>query len=362
MATDEFGEKTEHPTDHRRREARQKGNVARSQDLSSSGLMLAVALALALFALPWLQAMGRLIAASLKTARPSGLDAVTVTERFRTLFEFALMETAPFLLLFVAAAVFINMAQVGVMVSPEALTPKLNRLNPIEGFKRLFSLRGVMRLVGSLAKLVVVVAVAGLFISGALPLLLELTGGQPPDVLQVVHGHLVRLSFQLALALFALALLDFGFQKWKHEQDLQMTKQEVREEMKTMEGDPHIRHRRREAHRKLTQARELQQVKAADVVVTNPTHIAVALKYDPQTMSAPTVVAKGMGVVAEQIRRLAAENAVPIIERRELARELYRTVKVGSPIPAELYQVFVEIMAYVYRITGRTPQGLGRQS
>jgi flagellar biosynthesis protein FlhB len=360
MATDEFGDKTEQPTDHRRQEARQKGNVARSQDLSSSGLMLAVALALALFALPWLRAMGRLIEASLKTARPSGIDAVTVAERFHRLFEYALMETAPFLLLFVAAAILINIAQVGVMVAPEALAPKLNRLNPIEGFQRLFSLRGLARLVGSLAKMLVVVAVAGLFISGALPLLLELTGAQPPDLLRVVHGHLVRLAFQLALALFALALLDFGFQKWKHEQDLQMTKQEIREELKTMEGDPQIRHRRREAHRKLTQARELQQVKAADVVVTNPTHIAVALKYDPQTMPAPTVVAKGMGVIAEQIRLLAAQHAVPIIERKELARELYRTVKVGSPIPVELYQVFVQIMAYVYRISGRTPRGLRR--
>ena len=360
MAADEFGEKTEQPTDHRRTEARQKGNVARSQDLSSSGLMLAVALALALFALPWLRAMGRLIEASLKTARPSGIDAVTVVERFRRLFEYALMETAPFLLLFVAAAILINIAQVGVMVAPEALAPKLNRLNPIEGFKRLFSMRGIVRLFGSLAKLLVVVAVAGLFISAALPLLLELTGAQPADVLRVVHGELVRLAFQLALALFALALLDFGFQKWKHEQDLRMSKQEVREELKTMEGDPHIRHRRREAHRKLAQARELQQVKAADVVVTNPTHIAVALKYDPQTMPAPTVVAKGMGAIAEQIRRLAAEHAVPIIERKELARELYRTVKVGSPIPAELYQVFVEIMAYVYRISGRMPRELRR--
>ena len=360
MAADEFGEKTEQPTDHRRTEARQKGNVARSQDLSSSGLMLAVALALALFALPWLRAMGRLIEASLKTARPSGIDAVTVVERFRRLFEYALMETAPFLLLFVAAAILINIAQVGVMVAPEALAPKLNRLNPIEGFKRLFSMRGIVRLFGSLAKLLVVVAVAGLFISAALPLLLELTGAQPADVLRVVHGELVRLAFQLALALFALALLDFGFQKWKHEQDLRMSKQEVREELKTMEGDPHIRHRRREAHRKLAQARELQQVKAADVVVTNPTYIAVALKYDPQTMPAPTVVAKGMGAIAEQIRRLAAEHAVPIIERKELARELYRTVKVGSPIPAELYQVFVEIMAYVYRISGRMPRELRR--
>ena len=137
-----------------------------------------------------------------------------------------------------------------------------------------------------------------------------------------------------------------------------MSKQEVREEMKNMEGDPLIRQRRREAHRKFTQAGELEQVKHADVVITNPTEIAVALKYDPQRMAAPTVVAKGMHEIAARIRQIAAEHGVPIIERKPLARALYRDVKGGQQIPGEMYEVFVEIMAYVYHLSGRTPTNL----
>src|SRR5262249_50432907 len=160
---------------------------------------------------------------------------------------------------------------------------------------------------------------------------------------------IVTLAFQLSSALVFLALLDFLFQRWRFEQDLRMTKQEIRDEMKEMEGDPLIRQRRREAHRKGAQARERQQGRTADRIVTNPTETAVALKYDPEKMPAPVIVAKGMGAIAARIRQIAAENRIPIIERKELARSLYRNVKVGHPIPVEMYQVFVEIMAYVYR-------------
>ena len=358
MATDEFGDKTEDPTDHRRNEARRKGNVARSQDLNSAGLMLAVALALALAGLPLIQSMGTLIEKSIEGARPRKIEPVAVQKHFETLFEYSLLDVAPFILILVTAAIFINIVQVGVMVTPDSLSPKLSRLNPIEGIKRLWSMRAVVRLLGSLAKLGIVVAVAGLFITWAFPTFLGLSDTGAVAILREIHGSLVRLAFQLALALFALALLDFGFQKWKHEQDLRMTKQEVREEMKQMEGDPHIRQRRRESHRKLAQAREVNRTKDADVVITNPTHIAVALKYDPATMFAPTVVAKGEGLLAQQIRRVAVEHGVPVIERKELARELYRTVRAGNPIPTDLYEVFVEIMAYVYRITGRRPPNL----
>jgi len=180
----------------------------------------------------------------------------------------------------------------------------------------------------------------------------------PRVTLFYVEGAVVKLAFQLSSALVFLALLDFLYQRWKLEQDLRMSKQEVRDELKEMEGDPVMRQRRREAHRKVAQARELRQVRTADVVITNPTEIAVALKYDPEKMAAPIVVAKGMGEIAASIRRIAAENRIPIIERKEVARSLYRTIKVGQPVPIEMYQVFVEIMAYVYHVTGRTPRSL----
>jgi len=210
----------------------------------------------------------------------------------------------------------------------------------------------------SLGKLIVVVVIAVWFVSWVLPNFLQMTEAEPASIFLQIHKSMVSLAFQLALALMVLALIDFTFQKWKYEQDLKMSKQEVREEMKNMEGDPLVRQRRREAHRKFTQARELEQVKHADVVITNPTEIAVALKYDPQRMAAPTVVAKDMHEIAARIRQIAAEHGVPIIERKPLARALYRDVKVGQQIPSEMYEVFVEIMAYVYHLSGRTPTNL----
>lgn len=358
MATDEFGEKTELPTDHRRTEARQQGNVARSQDLNAAALMLAAALALSFFGMSVFQSFGRLIEASFKTVSIQGFSGTGIAGRFRALFEYSAFAVLPMVLLLMGVAIFANIVQVGFLVTPEALSPKLSRLNPIEGFKRLASVRALVRLAGSLAKFAIVIAVAALFLATSMPALMRLTGAGPSTFLTTVHGSVVALAFQLSLALVALALLDFTFQKWKHEQDLRMSKQEVREELKNMEGDPQIRQRRREAHRKLAEARELQQVPDADVVLRNPTHIAVALKYDPQTMPAPTVVAKGMGVIAERIHRIAAEHGVPVIERRELARSLYKNVKVGQTIPVDMYEAFVEIMAYVYRLTGQTPAGL----
>jgi flagellar biosynthetic protein FlhB len=231
-------------------------------------------------------------------------------------------------------------------------------LSPFQGAKRIVSVRALVKLCVSLGKLIVLVAIAGWWIAMQLPEFLNSMGGQPGELLLQIKSSASGLAFSLAIALILLALLDFAFQKWKHEQDLMMTKQEVREEMKQMDGDPHIRQRRREAHRKLAQARELQSVADSDVVITNPTEIAVALKYDPEKTPAPVIVAKGVGPIAARIRQIAAENSVPIIERKPLARALYRDVKVGHMIPVEMYEVFVEIMAYVYRLTGRTPPNL----
>ena len=264
----------------------------------------------------------------------------------------------PMLLLLAVAALAINLMQVGFLLAPGVLEPKLARINPVSGARRIVSLQAVVRLGASLAKLAVVVLLAGWSIASLLPSFIPLTFAEPLGILTQIESSLVKLAFQLALALSVLALLDLVFQGWKHEQDLRMSKQEVREEMKQLEGDPLIRQRRRDAHRKLALARELKQVEQADVVITNPTEIAVALKYDPEKMSAPVVVAKGMGELAGRIRRIAVEHGVPIIERKPLARALYRDVKAGHSIPIEMYEVFVEIMAYVYRITGRTPPNL----
>lgn len=352
MAED-FGDRTEDPTEHRRQEAREQGNVARSADLSSAGLLLAVAMVLSIFGDALVRSMAEILRGSLESPAWMETDPNHVSQHLIELTKKSAATVLPMMLLLVVAAVLLNLLQIGFLISTEAIQVNFGRLNPIEGLKRIFSLRGVVKVIVSLGKLAVVVAIAGWAIASILPHFMQLGGSGPISILTGIRQSTVNLALQISGALVFLGGLDLLFQKWKYLQDLRMTKQELREEMKNMEGDPNIRHRRREAHRKLVEARELSQVQYADVVITNPTHIAVALKYDPKEMSAPRVVAKGMGAIAERIRAIAAEHGVPIIERKPVARMLYRDVKVGREIPVEMYDVFVEIMAYVYRLSGK---------
>jgi flagellar biosynthesis protein FlhB len=358
MSTDEFGERTEQPTQRRRTQARDRGNVARSVDLTAAGLMLGAAIVFYVLAVPLCQTLAHLTAALLRSASPRHLEPADVAEHFRNILQVLAPNLLAVLLAMMLAAFVGSVVQVGILLAPEALQPQFGRMNPLSGARRIFSMTSLMRLAASLAKLAVVVGIAVWSIGSVLPWVSQLIALQPGATLVFMEGALVKLAFQLAAALVFLALLDFLYQRWRLEQDLKMTRQEVRDELKEMEGDPLIRQRRRDAHRKVAQARELNQVRTADVVITNPTEIAVAIKYDPRKMAAPVVVAKGMGEIAASIRRIAAENRVPIIERKELARSLYRNIKVGQAIPVEMYKVFVEIMAYVYKLTGRTPAGL----
>ncbi len=358
MATDDSGEKTELPTERRRNQARERGNVARSVDLTAAGLMLGAAAVFYVLAIPLCRTLAELTADSLRGASPGPFGVSEAANRLRRILQLISPNMLGVLLAMMLAAFIWNVVQVGILIAPEVLQPNFARLNPLTGFRRILSPAALVRLVVSLAKLVILVGIAVWSIRSMLPWCIHLIDVEPRITLFYVEGAVVKLAFQLSSALVFLALLDFLYQRWKTEQDMRMSKQEVRDEMKEMEGDPLMRQRRREAHRKVAQARELRQVRTADVVVTNPTEIAVALKYDPEKMSAPIVVAKGMGEIAASIRRIAAENRIPIIERKEVARSLYRTVKVGQAIPVEMYQVFVEIMAYVYHVTGRTPQSL----
>jgi flagellar biosynthetic protein FlhB len=355
MAEDESGDKTEDPTERRRSEARERGNVVKSQDLTASALMLGSAGVL------WFH--GRTVAEYLARMMRSSLSAdpwVTFDRNDFIAKSWAEMgeagwQVAPILMLLAISAIAINVLQVGFLFSPQALEPKFERINPLAGLQRIFSITSVARLGASLSKLTLLGSVATYFVYDGLHRFAAMAN-QPLSMVAILAGsELVSLIFWMAIAIFVAATADFAFQWWKYEQDLKMSKQEVRDEYKEMDGDPLTRMRRREAHRKLTQGRELQAVKTADVVVTNPTEIAVAIKYDVQTMPAPIVVAKGAGELAAQIRRLATENGVPIIERKPVARALFKLVRVGDPIPSDLYAVFAEILAYVYKITGRKP-------
>lgn len=348
---DEHGDKTELPSDRRRSEVRERGNVAKSVDLNTAASILAAASALHFLGGDAVLSLIELLRRFLSGPAWTQIDSKMLFAEFLQIGELVLKGVGPFLALMFVASIAVNLAQVGFLLSTEALQPNFSRINPLEGFKRIFSMQGIVKLAASLLKLTVLTAIAVGFIAAQLPAFLRGTDLETVQICRQIGESLITLSFRLALALALLAILDYGFQLWKFEQDLMMTKEEVREEMRHMEGDPHIRHRRKEAHRKLTDAREISAVKKADVVVTNPTEIAVALKYDATKMAAPIVVAKGADAHAAHIRRAAAESGIPIVEKKPLARALYRDVKIGQPVPVDLYEAVAEILAYVYRLS-----------
>ncbi|QDT27429.1 Flagellar biosynthetic protein FlhB [Gimesia panareensis] len=354
MAENDTGEKTEQPTDRRRNEAREKGNIAKSTDLNAAGMMLATAGVLYFFAVSLSHDMKNLMEATLTSPVWLRVDTPLIMERLQSIIKLFLQGSAMTMLILFIAAVCLNIVQVGFMMTPDVLQIKWERLNPIEGAKRIVSIRGLMKLGVSLGKITLLVLIAVWFSYLVFPNFIALMGAAPETIMRDIFNSSIELGILLALALIILGGLDYAFQKWKHEKDLMMSKQEIREEMKSMDGDPLIRQRRREAHRKLALSQELSQVATADVVVTNPTHISIAIKYDPESMPAPIVVAKGAGEIALQIRKIANEHGIPIIERKPLARQMYRDVKTGQEIPFELYEVFVEIMAYVYSLSGKS--------
>lgn len=344
-------EKTEEPTEQKRREAREQGQVAKSADVTAAAVLGAAA------ALMWVGGVGLagdltgLIDQSVRDVRVTftAADATAKAAGLAALLTKALL---PGLVAMALAAAAGLLGQFGVLISPQALTPKFGRVNPVAGFGRIFSAKAVARLVGGVAKLLVLVGVSGLVTSAWMPDLVGLVAASPGELLGRTHAAIAAMAAWLALALALLALTDYLFQRWQHERDLKMTKQQVRDEMKNQDGDPAVKGRRREAHRKLSEARDLSHVADADVVLTNPTHYSIAVKYD-EKMAAPQVVAKGVDEVAFRIRDLAKQHGVPILERPALARQLWREVKVGRAVPPDLYGALAEVMAFVYRLTGK---------
>jgi flagellar biosynthesis protein FlhB len=283
MAENDTGDKTEQPTDRRRNEAREKGNIAKSTDLNAAGMMLAAAGALYFFAVSLSHDMKNLMEVTLTTPVWLQMEPNMIIERCESIIKLFLEGTVTTMFVLFISAVCLNIMQVGFMVSPDVLQIKWERLNPLEGAKRIISVRGLVKLVVSLGKLSLLIFIATWFSYLVFPNFLALMGAPPETILRDIFNSTIELGILLALALIVLGVADYGFQKWKHEKDLMMSKQEIREEMKSMEGDPLLRQRRREAHRKLAMSQELSKVASADVVITNPTHISIAIKYDPES-------------------------------------------------------------------------------
>ncbi len=259
-------------------------------------------------------------------------------------------------------ALAVNVAQTGLVWLPDKLNLDFNRIDPIAAFQRLFSLQNTARLGFGLMK---VALVAVILVSGVIyewDQILQ-TGAMSLQALShFVWQITIDLVKRTAFALAILAILDFGFQKWKYEQDLKMTDEEIREEIKSTQGDPQIKARRRRVQRQLATQRLQSDVPKADVVVTNPTELAIAIQYDPLTMKAPIVLAKGADLVAARIRRIALESGVPIVERKPLAQALFKAVNIGQPVPIAEYGAVAEVLKYVYELKGKKMPDLRKSS
>jgi flagellar biosynthetic protein FlhB len=349
---EESGDRSQDATPHRRLQAREEGHIAKSQDLGSAVLLLLATVAL-------LTLHGPLTAFIAQyTQRQLGHVALTVDvptfveQSYGTLLGLAKC-MLPILGLLFVGGVAVDLAQVGFLFVPEKAMPDLSRLDPLQGFQRLLSVAGTARLGFGIFKILVIGVVAAVAIYGQRMAILRLTELSVPEIAAYLLATLLWTCLKIAVVLMILALLDFAFQRWKYSRDLRMTPQEVREEMKNLEGNPQVAARRRVVARQLMLNRLSSAVPKADVVVTNPTQLAVALQYNPEEMAAPVVVAKGAGLIATRIRRLALENNIPILERKPLAQALYRDVELNHPIPADKFAAVAEVLAYVYQLKGK---------
>jgi flagellar biosynthetic protein FlhB len=353
MAEDSLQEKTEPATPQRREEARRRGQVARSNELNSFAVVFFGMLFL-FFAAPTmisgLLEVSRDVFAGMNTAPGTDADAVWY---MRTLGWQVLAILVPLFAAVVAVGVFANASQVGFRVSPKAMEPKLDKFNFVSGLKRLISRRSLVDLIRNVLKLALIAAVAYFAVRAEEKNFLTLADLDTAGILKFAGGAIFRVGIKIVLALLALAVFDYLYQKWDFEKSIRMTKHEIKEEMKRYEGSPLVRARIRQVQRELARMRMTKEIPTADVVVTNPTHLAVALKYDTESMSAPTVVAKGARLLAEKIRDIARKAGVPVVENAPLARALYSSVEVGAQIPAELYKACAEVLAYIYRLRGK---------
>lgn len=346
------GDKTEAPTPRRRQEARDQGNIARSTDLTAAMLLLGITILISFSGARIIEALRKLV--------ESGLSGHLTVHTLRdltpmvfSLTTFMVQAMMPMLVGTLLIAILANWLQVGFHPNLKKLQPRFP-FNPIKGIKRLFGGgRGPVQMGMNLLKLVLVSFVAYSAVAGKISTIVGVANLEVIQIFALCAGIVYDITIRIGVVLLILAILDFSYQKWKHEQDLKMTKQEVKDEMKRMEGDPQIKARRRQIQTQQAMKRIRSTVPTADVIVTNPTHFAIALKYDGESMNAPRVVAKGADFLAFRIREIAVEHGIPIIERPPLARALYRLCEVGQEIPEQFYSVVAEILAYVYELSGK---------
>lgn len=349
------GDKTEKATPKKRQDARKKGQVLQSRDITAAMVLIFIFIGLRVF--------GEHIYSEIADLTRRIFSEYAVMD---DLFNFNMLARlfvdvvlvllkalAPIFAIAVISGLIANYAQIGFLFTMETLAMKFDRINPLSGLKRVFSLKSIAELIKSLLKVTVVCYVAYSYLNGEVESILGLMDMEPISIAAYIGATSINVAIRICVALVLLGIIDYGYQWWEFEKNLKMTKQEVKEEYKQTEGNPEIKSKIKQKQRQISMRRMMAEVPKADVVITNPTHFAVAVKYDASVSVAPVVIAKGQDFVALRIKEAAKENKVEIVENKPLARTLYDTVDIGEAVPPELYQAVAEVLAFVYSLKGK---------
>ena len=351
----EGGEKTEPATAKKLKDAREEGKVAKSKELNSAFGLIVLFLCLKVFISyvgeKFLSAFDLVYAnmADFVKINEGGMTTQAVSGLIFQVLVLMLLTVIPFFIFGFAIAFLVSIIQVGWTVSTKPMKPQLSKFNPINGFKRIFSKDSVFELVKSIFKIGLIVYIAFTSVRDHAEELFVLYDISLNQAVSLVGTFVIDVGLKISFVYLVVGIADFIYQKIKFRDDMKMTKQEVKDEYKNTEGDPQIKGRQRRKMQEVSQKRMMQDVPKADVVITNPTHFAVALKYDADESPAPIVLAKGEDYLAQKIKEVARENQIEIVENKPLARMLYHNVDIGAQIPPELYQAVAEVLALVYR-------------
>lgn len=347
------GERTERATPKKKEDARKKGNVAKSTEVNTAVVILTGTVVLALSGAQMVTNIAMIMKGIFENLSGFELSPATLPDYGKWGFVQLIKIVGPVAISVLVVGVTANVLQVGFMLSGEMLKPDLKKISPVAGFKKIISVRSLAELVKGVIKLAIVGLVIFVTIKGASSEFIPLMDQSIYEVLGFLGLTMLKISLRACVAIVFMAALDYAFQKWDYERNLRMTKQEIRDEYKEHEGDPLIKSRIKSLQRDVARRRMIAEVPNADVVITNPIHYAVALKYDAEVMNAPVVLAKGSRKIAERIKKIAGDHSIPVIENPELARALYKLSDIGMPVPVELYQGVAEILAYVYNLRNK---------
>ncbi|QDV27730.1 EscU/YscU/HrcU family type III secretion system export apparatus switch protein [Aureliella helgolandensis] len=351
--SDSGGDKKHDASPHRRQQAREKGQVARSQDLGSALVLLLAVVLLGWTGPQLLESISDIMTASLTQENYWSLDAHSASGMLTAYTHRCVWSLLPLMSGICGIIIVNNLFQIGFLFLPDKLSLDWKRIDPMSGAKRLVALPNIAKLGFGLMKIALITGVMILGLWSKWDLILGAHAYTAGEIGRLVWTTTLDMCMRTAIVLLLLAVLDYGFQWWKFEQDIKMTDEEVREENKMMNGDPQVMARRRSIQRQMLMNRMSSTVPEADVVVTNPTELAIAIKFDHEKMAAPMVLAKGAGHVAARIRKLALESGVPVLERKPLAQALFKIVDIGETVPVDQYAAVAEVLRYVYQLQGK---------